>query len=139
MSISDVLPTLLEAIGEAEAIPADLDGASQWSALRGEPSAATPDYVIQGFGGMALYRAPWKLVVADEPELFHIYDDPTESNDLAEQEPGRVAELMEAAEAWPKGEGPETGYLDILLDPDRFGGPEDRIPWADAARERASP
>ncbi len=139
MTISDVLPTLLEAIGERDAIPDDLDGASQWSALRGEASTAIPDYVTHGLQGMAFYRAPWKLVLGDEPKLFQIYDDPTESKNLAQQEPERVSEMTRAADAWPRGKEPETSFFDIFLDPDRFGGPEDRMPWADAARENVSP
>ncbi len=39
-----------------------------------------------------------------------------------------------------RGRGPRPGgvlVLGFLLDPDTFGGPEDRPPWADVARERA--
>ena len=32
----------------------------------------------------------------------------------------------------------EQSLLEILLDPDRFGGPEDREPWADVARNRVT-
>ena len=31
----------------------------------------------------------------------------------------------------------ETSPLYFLWDPDGFGGPEDRAPWADVARDRA--
>ena len=125
--------------GSPAPFPDDLDGSSQWPALRGETAAAPPDYVTHGIQGMAFYRAPWKLITGEEPKLFHIYDDPTESKNLAQQEPERVAEMTQAVEAWPRGEEPETGFFDIFLDPDRFGGPENRIPWADAARENVSP
>jgi arylsulfatase A-like enzyme len=44
----------------------------------------------------------WKLVVADDGthELFHVAEDPTESTDLAAQDPARVAELRGALEGW---------------------------------------
>lgn len=140
MTISDVLPTLLEAIGAREAIPDDLDGRSQWAALRGEPSgSATPDYVTHGApSGMAIYRPPWKLVDPDAPRLYQIYDDPLETTDLAGERPELVEQLVEAARDWPRGEPLAFPLLDILLDPDGFGGAEeDREPWADTARRRA--
>ena len=139
MTMSDVLPTLLDAIGAEESIPADLDGASQWASLRGEAAdAATPDYVTTGYAGMALYRAPWKLVDPESPRLYHIYDDPFEEKDLAANQPAIVETLVAAANAWPR--GPESGesMLSFLMDPDSFGGAEDREPWADIARERTT-
>jgi arylsulfatase A-like enzyme len=137
MTISDVLPTLLDAIGEDDAIPDDLDGRSQWAALRGDSKGSeVSDYVISGFVGMALYRAPWKLVDPDSPRLYHIYRDPREEKDLASDHPKIVDSLVAAANAWPRGPSSEVSMLGILLDPDSFGGPEDREPWADVAQKR---
>ena len=140
MTISDVLPTLLEAIGARDAIPDDLDGRSQWAALRGDSSGSeTPDYVISGgLKGMALYRPPWKLVDPDAPKLYHVYDDPFEERDLAAKHPDLVEELASAARAWPRGERKQATMLDLLRDPDSFGGAEDRAPWADVAHGRAA-
>ena len=139
MTISDVLPTLLEAIGASEQIPDDLNGASQWGALSETGPSATPDYVISGYQGMAYYRAPWKLVPGDPPRLYDVFADPLEGHDLAAAHPDRVAELSEAAEAWPKTVRDEaTSLLGLLWDPDTFGGAEDRAPWADVARQRAA-
>jgi arylsulfatase A-like enzyme len=138
MSISDVLPTLLEAIGESEAIPADLDGASQLAALRGEETGAEiPDYATAGLEGMAFYRAPWKLIDPDSPRLYHIYDDPRERWDRAAEEPEIVEALVAAAAEWPAPAPVASKIFHTLIDPDRFGGPEDRAPWADVARERS--
>ena len=138
MSVSDVLPTLLEAIGGAEAIPDGLDGASQWAALTGTGTSERPDYMIAGGDGMALYRPPWKLVVADPPLLYDVFADPLEEDDLAARHPDIVASMSETAAAWPTLDRPgQTSILGLLLDPDRFGGPEDREPWADAAKRRA--
>jgi len=139
MTMSDVLPTLLDAIGAEESIPADLDGASQWASLRGEATdARTPDYVTTGYAGMALYRPPWKLVDPESPRLYHIYDDPFEEKDLSANHPEIVETLVAAANAWPRGPEPGESMLSILMDPDSFGGAEDRKPWADIARERAT-
>lgn len=140
MTISDVLPTLLDAIGAADQVPDDLDGASQWGVLRGTGPSRTPDYVIGDTGAMALYRAPWKLVLqGDAPRLYDVFADPTEERDLAAEEPERVASMKAAAEAWPRhSRAGETSPLLFLWDPDGFGGPEDRAPWADVARERAA-
>lgn len=137
MSISDVLPTILEAIGEASMIPTFLDGASQWAALTGTGTSETPDYMITGFEGVALYRPPWKLIPSKEPRLFHIYSDPLETDDLAEKRPEIVRSMLERIDEWPTKEHNGTSVFDLLLDPDSFGGAEDREPWADVARARS--
>ncbi len=139
MTISDVLPTLLDAIGAAELIPDDLNGASQWAALSGTGASRTPDYVISGYQGMALYRAPWKFVPSDPPRLYDVFADPLETRDVATTHPEIVSALSAVAEAWPKPVRAEaTSLLGLLWDPDTFGGPEDRPPWADVAKERAA-
>jgi arylsulfatase A-like enzyme len=147
MTISDVLPTILDAIGEGGRIPEDLTGRSQWDVLR-DPDATAPavaDYITVGSDGSSFYRAPWKLVRPSSalpwddaaPRLYQIYDDPLELNDVAVDHPAIVTELLAASEAWPIGPTIHGGLLDVLRDPDRFGGPEDRAPWADVAKGRA--
>ena len=97
---------------------------------------------VAGLGGVALVRPPWKLVVHGsplpfgdpEPELFNIYDDEGEEEDLAAQFPDTVAALEAEPEAWPVGPSIHGSIFWTLVDPDRFGGPEDREPWAEAAR-----
>ena len=139
MTLSDVLPTLLDAIGADASIPGDIDGRSVWAALQGSPETpATPDYVTHGYAGMALYRAPWKLVDPESPRLYHVYDDPSEERDLAADHPEIVAALVAVADAWPRGPELDKTLFDIFLDPDSFGGPEDRQPWADVARDRVA-
>jgi len=138
MTMSDVLPTLLDAVGAADATPRDLNGRSQWAALSGAaPAGDFADYVISGFEGDALYRAPLKLINTDPPQLYDIMADPYEEKDLAAEQPGRVAEMVEALATWPIGERNTAGPLSMILDPDAFGGEEDRAPWADVARENA--
>jgi len=141
----DVVPTLLEAAGLPGHIPGDLDGISRWSAIRDEPMSPAeelhpPDYRVQGIGGVALIRPPWKLVLpptlpflAPVPELYQIYEDPSESRDLAARHPTRVAHLHAALEAWPLGPEIHAPLYRVIIDPDAFGGPEDRLPWGEAA------
>jgi arylsulfatase A-like enzyme len=138
MTIQDVLPTLLEAIGAKAQTPRDLDGSSQWASLRGDsPGNATPDYVTNGFDGMAFYRPPWKLIDPEAPRLFDIFQDPLEENDVSADHAELVETLVAAAKAWPRGLSVAEPMLSVLFDLDSFGGPEDREPWADVARERA--
>lgn len=146
VTAQDVLPTLLQAAGLPDRIPGDLDGIGRWRAIRGElrpaPGGDPPaDFRVQGIGDLALIRAPWKLVlpatpplVAPVPELYQIYDDPGEARDLAARYPKRVAQLRAALEAWPLGPEIHAPLYRVILDPDAFGGPEDRPPWAEAAR-----
>lgn len=135
-TIADVLPTLLHAVAGPGAVPPGLDGRSRWDDLRGAEASATADHLTVGIDGEALYRAPWKLVRSDPPRLFDVYADPLEEQDLADANPELVAELEAAAEAWPRGERDAMPLWRAALDPDSFGGIEDRAPWADAARER---
>jgi len=136
MSVSDLLPTLLEAIGESKAIPSDLDGHSQWGVLSQTSSSETPDYVVSALTNAAIYRSPWKLVIDDDPVLYNVYSDPEEATNVATQHPQIVEDLKQTFATWPRAEQETTSVLDFLLDPDTFGGEEDREPWADVARKR---
>ena len=101
MTVSDVLPTLLEAVGGAASVPDGFDGRSQWATLTGSgDGGVTPDYVVVGLGGsLALYRAPWKLVDTDSPRLYQIMEDRLEQHDRAAEHPDIVRELKAAADA----------------------------------------
>ena len=136
ISASDVLPTLLEAIGAKQQIPSDLNGRSQWGALTGDGAdPETPDYVVTGmFNEIAIYRSPWKLVDDGEVSLYHIYDDPYEQTDVSAQHPTLLSDLQDTLKGWPRPKVGGINFLNVLLDPDSFGGEEDRLPWADAAR-----
>ena len=144
ITAQDILPTLLQAAGRVPMIPDDLDGRGRWRAITNRKSAVpgtVPDLRVEGLGGVALLRPPWKLVVASagpfsdpEYELYDVYADPGETTNLAAAHPDRVASLRAALDAWPLGESIHAPLWRIALDPDRFGGPEDREPWADVAR-----
>lgn len=55
-----------------------------------------------------MIRGEWKLIlpsgVEKKPELYHISEDPSEMNDVADQNPGRVKEMREAIDEWWDGE-----------------------------------
>ena len=68
--------------------------------------------------------------------LYNVYSDPEEAINVATQHPQIVEDLKQAFATWPRSEQETTSVLDFLLDPDTFGGEEDREPWADVARKR---
>jgi len=137
ITAQDVLPTLLQGAGLK--VPARLDGRSLWPALAKANTKALPvsDYVIQASKGLgqdeAYYRYPWKLVRIDgAPEaLYNVEQDPSEKTDLAELHPDLVKKLSAALTAFPRGASVQVSMKDAILDPDFFGGKEDRAPWAD--------
>jgi arylsulfatase A-like enzyme len=137
ISVSDLLPTLLDAVGGSDDIPDDIDGASQWRSLSKGEITRKPDYLVTGFDNTSLYQPPWKLITGDRLELYNVFTDPTESIDLSAQYPERVTEMQKIIANWPAGEERGVEIMEILFDMDTFGGPEDRIPWAEAAIENA--
>ncbi|MBV9041538.1 MAG: arylsulfatase [Acidimicrobiia bacterium] len=102
----DIMPTLLDLVG-VEA-PGDVNGVSFSAAL---DDAAAPEHrdtqYFEMFGCRAVYHDGWKAVVYhpiqfDQPgldkvpwELYHVATDPAETEDLAEREPERVAQMDE--------------------------------------------
>ncbi len=142
ITAQDLLPTLLEAIGELGTIPSGLDGRSRWSSLLTGTAEQPADYAASGFTSMAYYRWPWKLLIpggilpfaGSGLELYQVLDDPSEEHDLSQRQPEMVETLRAAAEALPRGDSIHASLFSVLRDPDSFGGPEDREPWADVAR-----
>jgi len=135
ITAQDVLPTLMQGAGLK--VPARLDGRSMWPALTKAKALPVSDYVIQASKGLAqdeaYYRYPWKLVRIDgAPEaLYNVETDPSETTDLAVRHPERVKSLSSALTAFPRGPSVQVSMKDAILDPDFFGGKEDRAPWAD--------
>ena len=99
VSLVDVLPTLLEALG----LPplAGLDGVSLWPLLTRRQALAERPIVAEGTlhgpERRALVRWPWKLVEVDggAPRLFDLERDPGEAQDLAASQPDRLRALGE--------------------------------------------
>ena len=119
----DLLPTLTELAGIK--VPDSLDGISMVGALKGQPSPARtlgwhyPHYANQGGKPGGAWRdSRWKLVEFYENqrrELFDLQADPSESRNLALDQPDRVASMAKALEAWRKETGavmptPNTAY-----------------------------
>ncbi len=143
ISAEDVLPTLLGAAGLAKSIPQDLDGTSRWPTLSGMASAeATAGFVTVGLDGSALYSGPWKLIAPiaflpfskSDPELYRVDRDPTEQHDISSEHPERVAEMSATLAGWPRGPEIHGSFLSVIRHPDRFGGEEDREPWAEFSK-----
>ena len=119
----DVLPTVLELVGvdapaEVDHVPqASIDGLSFAYLLEGTADAAPERHSTQYFemfGSRAIYHDGWKAVTFhpigpmyddglnpnapfddDVWELYHVAEDLSETADLAERYPERVAELVE--------------------------------------------
>ncbi|MBN8849611.1 MULTISPECIES: arylsulfatase [unclassified Sphingomonas] len=126
----DVVPTLLDLIGIA---PPERVGGVQQMPLEGTSFAAslfdpaapardTPQY-FEMFGHRGIIHRGWKAVAFHPPgtpyagdkwELFHLDSDFSETNDLAEAEPEKLAELIDL---WWR----EAEAHDVLPLDDRFG------------------
>jgi arylsulfatase A-like enzyme len=111
----DVLPTVLDALQISPPRDPAFDGKSLLPLLRGE-TQAHHDHLYWSTGGemgqWAIRSGDWKLVATrDQRELFNLATDPGEANNLALQQPKRVAELTRLHDAW----------LDQMADPLKKG------------------
>ncbi len=94
----DVMPTLAALAGAAGHLPARLNGINVLPLFYGGSMETDDRLFYWEFPGKqrAARRGDWKVVAKpyDAPlELFNIREDPTESNNLAERYPERVAEF----------------------------------------------
>lgn len=102
----DLFPTFLEAASleaPAKDSPNALDGVSLLSHLRhGEPLPKRRLFWNE-INKWAVRDGDWKLVIRgpkSKPEFYHLADDPGEANDLAQAQPERVEQLLEAMNEW---------------------------------------
>jgi arylsulfatase A-like enzyme len=123
LHIVDWYPTLLRLAGAPSEQPLPIDGRDAWPAIaEGKPSPHDAILINSSPASGAVRAGGWKLIVrnpaapqdaeADEPqpkaknkaakkaiggtkpiELFHVAEDPFEKQDLAEDNPAKVAEL----------------------------------------------
>lgn len=133
LTVQDVTPTLLRVAGvDTDAL---FDGVDQWPLLHaGRPTPAV-DYVTTGQDGEALYRWPWKLLARADgrTELYNLADDPVEAVDKAPAQAARVDSMRAALRDYPRAAPVHVPLWRVILDPDFFGGDEDRPPWSEVA------
>lgn len=103
MHIVDWYPTLTGLAGAKSNPQKPLDGMNLWSALIGGKSVIRNEvvYGVEPFRA-ALRQGDWKLVwrvvLPSQVQLFNLAKDPEEKNNLAEQQPERVAKLKQQIE-----------------------------------------
>lgn len=105
----DVMPTLAEVAGVSKDVPGNIDGHSVLPALIGEEAAGRKQVMHEvmywelGTGkGMriGLRAGDWKLVshdVSKTPEIYNLKLDPSETTNLAEEEPAVLDRLIQYA------------------------------------------
>jgi arylsulfatase A-like enzyme len=110
----DLLPTITDMVGKGTQTPADVDGISLLPLLEEKPAGLErdalcwyyPHYSPQAqMPGYAIRKGDYKLIEHYDPpkvELFHLANDISESDNLAEKMPGKVAELKASYEDWLK-------------------------------------
>jgi arylsulfatase A-like enzyme len=128
----DLVPTLLELAGIATE-ELHFDGASLLPMVRGEVASHASEFYITECTWMRKHgwRTPnWKLIVALEPdfhfkapvELYNLYEDPTESVNLAETYPEIVAELTRRMHAWIARREAESGLPNPIYNQPNWHG-----------------
>jgi arylsulfatase A-like enzyme len=104
VSSLDILPTALAAAGVAAPTEKPLDGQNLLPLLRGESPPQPRDlFWCSGSdeGWWAVRSGDWKLVgEKGRLSLFDLSRDVSESNDLASQQPDKIAELTRLHNAW---------------------------------------
>ena len=106
--ISDWLPTLCELIGTETPSGHTLDGQSIWPLLVGEKQAAEDRPIYWKIKShYAVRKGNWKLLLnrnSNKAELYNLKNDFRETQDLSENNPEKVAYLMELLERFKEGD-----------------------------------
>ena len=102
VSTLDILPTLLAAVQQP--VPEDIDGVDLLPYIQGDTDQAPHDQLFwETPTYSALIKDQWKIIRhkrnASGWELYHIYEDPEESRDLAN---GYHSKKMELVKLWQK-------------------------------------
>ncbi|MEM6347047.1 MAG: arylsulfatase [Bacteroidota bacterium] len=132
ITVNDVLPTLVVAVGLENFDTIEVDGMSQWAYLQKQEDALAKPYVTVAKSQQAYFKGDWKLILNEEGEvqLYQVDTDSTETMDLASQYPDMVKELKAELLAFPRGEPIDDPLWKVFIDPDKFGGEIDREPFA---------
>ncbi len=97
VSSLDLMPTIAAAAGAAPPADRVIDGVNLLPHLTGREAAAPHDVLFWRDGSYEMVMAKgWKLQQSQRPAktwLFHLDEDPTEQRNLADGNPGKVAEL----------------------------------------------
>jgi len=94
--VGDWFPTLAALTGYKPAVDPKWDGLDRWDVLTGkDPSPAPRSIYIAHHHGGALSLGDWKIIVPKKGNvmLFNLVVDPYEQENLADKQPGKVAEL----------------------------------------------
>jgi len=118
ITVHDWFPTLLDATGVRGLNQKAFYGQSVWSAIRDREPLGERTVVLGATGWFAVFDGPWKLVHRPlgngqtERTLYRIFEDPSESRDLAASEPAAFERLTGILEGFSLGEtisGPTPG------------------------------
>ena len=147
--VTDLLPTVLDLVGvdlpttrHGQPLPASAGSSFTTSLADPDTPSTHPEQYYEQAGHRGFYRDGWSAVTChgrrkpfseDTWELHHLAEDPTESRDLADEHPEKLAELQEAWEqaAWanqvfPLDEGSGVNYIqrppweEVLAEPATF-------------------
>ena len=83
-----------------------MQGQSLLPVFRGEDSERNDPIFWEWGNGQAAYNNSWKIVKQgrEKPwDLYNLENDPTETNNLAEEQPGKLKEMDELFKEWKKG------------------------------------
>ena len=138
ISMMDVLPTILDLINYEKKL--EVDGKSRVNSLNNVDNSESSKYVVTNIinDKFAVIDMPFKLITSsDGDQLYNILEDPSESLNIAPKHQEIVFELKNTLSQWHFGENRSLPILEVLQDPDLFGGEEDRISWIEQAFENA--
>ncbi len=140
MTVMDVFPTLMDALGISPGEHFPWDGRSMWPAIRdGKAMPLEADVFfasetpIYGQFNLTVFDEEWKLVQEIEQDqvtttvtnhLFRIQDDPNEYNNLAPAHPEVVERLAERIRHW-RALHPIHGTRSQLVPPPGWRAPKD--------------
>ena len=153
MVVHDLFPTLVEALGLKTNLKTPFDGESLWDVLQtGKTRARKNDIVITAPYGYSVHSGDFKLIhtnlnksqaeLEESVELFKIYDDPNEDNNVAKDHPEVVNQLMARTKfvtPWIYESGMPTRGRFAAGGPAGRGGPNARGPRAQSAQGGGGP